>query len=109
MAKKLSWSKNVLIHQIENQTYEKTLLNQTNFAQTLPEEIRRQAQLAIKDEYTFDFLELADEYSERQLQQALLAKIEHLWAACLPSSAATFAWKSASRNIPSTFCFTIAV
>jgi predicted nuclease of restriction endonuclease-like (RecB) superfamily len=62
MTRKFCWTKNVLIHQIENQTYEKTLLNQTNFEQTLPEEIRIQAKLAVKDEYTFDFLELADEH-----------------------------------------------
>jgi len=60
MTRKLGWTKPVLIHQIENQTYEKTLLNQTNFDQTLPEEIRQQAKLAVKDEYTFDFLELGD-------------------------------------------------
>ncbi len=76
MTRKFGWSKNVLIHQIENQTYEKTLLNQTNFDQTLPEEIRQQAKLAIKDEYTFEFLELGDEHSERQLQLAVLAKVE---------------------------------
>lgn len=29
----------------------------------------------MKDEYTFDFLELGDEYSERQLEQAMVAKI----------------------------------
>jgi len=29
--KKFGWSKNVLIHQIENKSYEKYLLNQTNF------------------------------------------------------------------------------
>ena len=61
-----------MIHQIENQTYEKTLLNQTNFEQTLPVEIRNQAKLAVKDEYTFDFLELGEEHSERQLEQAAL-------------------------------------
>ncbi|PSB29974.1 PDDEXK nuclease domain-containing protein [Chlorogloea sp. CCALA 695] len=76
MTRKCGWTKNVLIHQIENQTYEKTLLNQTNFEQTLPEEIRIQAKLAVKDEYTFDFLELADEHSERQLEQAILARVE---------------------------------
>lgn len=76
MTRKFGWTKNVLIHQIENQTYEKTLLNQTNFEQILPEEIRIQAKLAVKDEYTFDFLELADEYSERQLEQAILARVE---------------------------------
>ena len=76
MARKFGWTKDVLIHQIENQTYEKTLLGQTNFDQTLPEDIRNQAKLAVKDEYTFDFLELADEHSERQLEMAILTKVE---------------------------------
>ncbi|MGB3758106.1 MAG: PDDEXK nuclease domain-containing protein [Rivularia sp. (in: cyanobacteria)] len=74
--KKFGWTKNVLIHQIENQSYEKTLINQTNFEQTVSEDIKKQAKLAIKDEYTFDFLELADEHSERQLEQAILARVE---------------------------------
>ncbi|NEO78315.1 PDDEXK nuclease domain-containing protein [Moorena sp. SIO4G3] len=76
MTRKFGWTKNVLIHQIENQTYEKTLLNQTNFEQTVSEDIRKQAKLAVKDEYIFDFLELADQYSEGQLEQAILAKVE---------------------------------
>ena len=76
MTRKFGWTKNVLIHQIENQSYEKTLLNQTNFDQTISEEILAQAKLAVKDEYTFDFLELADEYSERQLEQAILTAVE---------------------------------
>lgn len=74
--KQFGWTKNVLIHQIENKTYEKTLLTQTNFDVALPEHIRNQAKLAVKDEYTFDFLELADEHSERQLEQAILARVE---------------------------------
>ncbi len=74
--KQFGWSKNVLIHQIENQTYQKTVLNQPNFDVTLPPEIRNQANLAVKDEYTFDFLELADEHSERQLEQAILSRVE---------------------------------
>lgn len=76
MTRKFGWTKNVLIHQIENQTYQKTLLNQTNFDKTVPAEIRNQLKLAVKDEYTFDFLELADEHSERQLEQAILARVE---------------------------------
>lgn len=31
MTRKFGWSKNVLIHQIDNQSYEKSLLGQTNF------------------------------------------------------------------------------
>jgi predicted nuclease of restriction endonuclease-like (RecB) superfamily len=77
MIRKYGWTKNVLIHQIENQTYEKTLLNQTNFDKTLPEELQQQAKLSVKDEYIFDFLELAEEHSERQLEHAILGKMEH--------------------------------
>ncbi len=76
MTRKFGWSKNVLIHQISNQSYEKSLLGQTNFDKALPAELRAQANLAIKDEYTFDFLELADEHSERELERALIGKIE---------------------------------
>ncbi|MFQ4140914.1 YhcG family protein [Chlorogloeopsis sp. ULAP02] len=76
MTRKFGWTKNVLVHQIENKTYEKTLLNQTNFDQTVPAEIRNQLKLAVKDEYTFDFLELADEHSERQLEEAILTRVE---------------------------------
>jgi predicted nuclease of restriction endonuclease-like (RecB) superfamily len=76
MTRRFGWTKNVLIHQIENQAYEKMLLNQTNFEQTLPESIQNQAKLAVKDEYTFDFLELGDEHSERQLEQAILSRVE---------------------------------
>ena len=76
MTRKFGWSKNVLVHQIENQSYEKTLLGQTNFDQTLTPEVRAQAKLAVKDEYLFDFLELGAEHSERELERALIARIE---------------------------------
>ncbi len=77
MTRKFGWSKNVLAHHIENQSYEKTLLSQTNFDKTLPEEMKPQAKLALKDEYTFDFLELSEEHSERELEQALISRMEH--------------------------------
>ena len=76
MTRKFGWSKNVLIHQIENQSYEKSLLGQTNFDQTLTPALRAQAKLAVKDEYTFDFLELAEEHSERELERALITRVE---------------------------------
>ncbi|MEZ4601781.1 MAG: PDDEXK nuclease domain-containing protein, partial [Syntrophotaleaceae bacterium] len=76
MTRKFGWSKNVLIHQIDNQSYEKSLLGQTNFDQALTPELRAQAKLAVKDEYTFDFLELGEEHSERELERALIARIE---------------------------------
>jgi predicted nuclease of restriction endonuclease-like (RecB) superfamily len=76
MTRKFGWSKNVLIHQIENQSYEKTLLNQTNFDSTVSPAIRAQAKLAVKDEYLFDFLELHKEHAERELERALVARVE---------------------------------
>lgn len=76
MTRKFGWSKNVLIHQIENQSYEKTVLGQTNFDKALAPAQRTQAKLAVKDEYTFDFLGLGDEYAERELERALVARIE---------------------------------
>lgn len=76
MTRKFGWSKNVLMHQIENQTYEKSLLGQTNFDQALTPELCGQAVLAVKDEYTFDFLELGEQHSERELERALIARIE---------------------------------
>lgn len=75
MTRKFGWTKNVLIHQIENRSYEKTLLNQTNFNKALPEKIKNQAKLAVKDEYTFDFLELSEDHAEMELERALIAKV----------------------------------
>jgi predicted nuclease of restriction endonuclease-like (RecB) superfamily len=76
MTRKFGWSKNILIHQIENQSYEKTLLGQTNFDRALTPALRAQAKLAVKDEYLFGFLEMGAKHSERKLERALIARIE---------------------------------
>ncbi len=73
---KFGWSSRVLAHQIDNKTYEKYLLNQTNFDHTLPEAYKHQALLAIKDHYIFDFLELSDAYSERELELSLIRNVQ---------------------------------
>ena len=75
MTKKYGWTKDVLINHIENKSYEKYLLNQTNFDETLPEKYTNQAKLAVKDEYIFDFMELSDQHSERELEESLLNNI----------------------------------
>ena len=61
--KKFGWTKDVLIHQVELKTYERYLLGQTNFDDTLSEKIKKQAILAVKDEYNFGFTELLGEHS----------------------------------------------
>jgi len=75
MTKRYGWTKNVLIHQIEKQSFEKTVIGQTNFEENLPENLRSQAILAVKDDYAFDFLELGEQHSEYQLEQAILQNI----------------------------------
>ena len=71
MVKRYGWTKRILTNFIEAQTYEKYLLNQTNYDLTLPVEQSVQAKLAVKDEYTFDFAELSPEYSEHELEMQL--------------------------------------
>ncbi|MDR3002165.1 MAG: PDDEXK nuclease domain-containing protein [Fibromonadaceae bacterium] len=73
--KKFGWTKNALINQIGNKTYEKYLLNQTNYNETLPDKIKKQAILAVKDKFTFDFLELSREHSEKELENELIKNI----------------------------------
>lgn len=75
MAKRYGWTKRILTNYIEAQTYEKFLLNQTNFDTTLPAERRIQAKLAVKDEYAFDFAELSPEYSEHELEMQLIKNV----------------------------------
>jgi predicted nuclease of restriction endonuclease-like (RecB) superfamily len=70
------WTKHALTRQIDLRAYEKTLLSQTNFDRTVTEPRRRQAKLAVKDEYTFDFLELGDQFSERELEAEAVTKVE---------------------------------
>ena len=76
MVKKYGWTKDVLIHNIEIKTYERYMTNQTNFDRMLPVEYRHQADLAIKDEYTFDFLELTPQHMEKELEHELIAHIQ---------------------------------
>ena len=76
MSKKNGWTYRVLLHQIDNMTYEKTMTSQTNFDRRLSKKLRPEAKLAVKDEYAFGFLELGDEYSEYELERAIVRNIE---------------------------------
>ncbi|MBO5349711.1 MAG: DUF1016 family protein [Clostridia bacterium] len=76
MTKKYGWIKDVLINHIENKSYEKYLLNQTNFDETLPQKYINQAKLAVKDEYIFDFMELSEQHSEKELELSLVNNIK---------------------------------
>ncbi len=73
--KKFGWTKDVLINQLEAGAFERYMANQTNFDKAVPEKYRHQAKLAVKDEYSFDFLELGEEHSEKELELALLENV----------------------------------
>ncbi len=73
--KKFGWTYRVLDNHIDNKSYEKYLLNQTNFDKIIEDKYKHQAKLAVKDEYNFDFLELGDEHSEYELEIGLINKI----------------------------------
>ena len=69
------WSRNVLVHQLESGLYHRQGKALTNFARTLPAPQSDLAQELIKDPYSFDFLSLGPDISERELERGLL---EHL-------------------------------
>lgn len=75
MSKNYGWSRNILDHHIDQRLHEKYAMNQTNFKKLLPEEKSKKAVLAVKDEYDFDFLELGEDYKERELELALVKNI----------------------------------
>ena len=69
------WSRVVLVHQIESGLFTRQGGALTNFSRTLPAEQSELAQQIIKDPYSFDFLALAPDMLERDLERGL---IEHL-------------------------------
>lgn len=77
---RFGWTKNVLQHQLDNQSYRQYLAGQTNFDAALPEGIKAQALLAVKDHYVFDLMGLAEEHSERELEQALVRNLRAFMA-----------------------------
>lgn len=69
------WSRNVMIHHIESDLYAREGKLQHNFPATLPPIQSDLAQESFKDPYKFDFIQLGDEASERDLENALVSNI----------------------------------
>lgn len=69
------WSRAVLTHQIESGLWQREGQAISNFAQTLPAPQSDLAAQVLKDPYVFDFLSLAPEHTERELEKALLEHI----------------------------------
>ena len=70
------WSRNVLAHQIETRAHERQGAAVTNFQQTLPAPQSELAQQLIKDPYVLDFLTLAADAKERDLENGLIAHLQ---------------------------------
>ncbi len=69
------WSRAVLVHQIESALHERHGKAVTNFDRTLPAPQSDLARQTLKDPYLFDFLSLAEDAHERDLERGL---VEHI-------------------------------
>ena len=72
------WSRNILVHQIESDLYHRQGKAITNFERTLPAPQSELARELIKDPYSFDFLALGPDMSERELERSLLDHLRSL-------------------------------
>ena len=70
------WSRNVLSHQIRNRLDQRIGAAPSNFADHLPTGDSDLAQQLVRDPYVFDFLDLSDRVAERELEAALMARLE---------------------------------
>lgn len=69
------WSRAVLVHQIESDLFGRQGKAITNFQATLPPPQSDLAQQVLKDPYNFEFLTLAADARERELERGLLAQL----------------------------------
>ncbi len=70
------WSRYALENMIKSNYFERYGKAITNFEKRLPEPQSHLAQEMLKDPYNFDFIELADNYREKELEQGLIDHIE---------------------------------
>ena len=70
-----TWSRNVLVMQIETRLLERTGTAITNFEACLPKPQSDLARESLKDPYRFDFLGLTDEAQERDIEHALVKHV----------------------------------
>lgn len=69
------WGRGVLINFLNSDLYERQGLAQTNFKTTLPAVESDLAQQLLKDPYCFNFTQLKENYSEKELKKELIDKL----------------------------------
>ena len=72
-----AWSKTLLINAIDAQSYQNTVVSQHNFENAIAKSNTQSADFLLKDDYLFDFLNLAEPHSEAELEQAILSNIRN--------------------------------
>ena len=74
------WSRNVLVHQIESNLYQRQVLAEkvSNFENRLPSPQSELAVQTMKDPYVFDFIAFNEEMLERDIEQALVRDVTRL-------------------------------
>jgi predicted nuclease of restriction endonuclease-like (RecB) superfamily len=72
------WSLNVLANQIDSDLFHRHGKALTNFHRTLPAPQSELAQQLIKDPYSFEFLAMAEDMLERDLEKGLLDELKSL-------------------------------
>lgn len=70
------WSRDVLIHQIEAEAH-KQIRPIHNFPVTLPVNLAEQADLALKDTYLLDFIDITGPVFERDLEKKLIVNLKN--------------------------------
>ena len=72
------WNRNVLMHHIKTNLYKRDNKKEkiTNFNQTLSNELSELATDIIKSEYNLEFLEIKDNFKERELEKSILDNLE---------------------------------
>jgi predicted nuclease of restriction endonuclease-like (RecB) superfamily len=73
--KENNWSRDTLALQIKSDLYARQGKAITNFTNTLPEPNSDLAQQTLKDPYVFDFLQLTEDYKERDIENQLIRHI----------------------------------
>lgn len=71
-----SWSRNIMVSQIESKLHERQGQAITNFKDKLPKLQSDLAHYTLKDPYIFDFLSIGDEAHEREVEKALVNHME---------------------------------
>lgn len=74
---KEGWSRSMLENQLETHLFQREGAIPSNFDSTLPAEQSQGAQQIFKDPYHFEFLSLQENYTEHELEEALVHNITH--------------------------------